>query len=120
LGAKSTKSVLLAVALREISFSGGALALAASLPGQSRERAARILATIAQYFVAIPVLFFNFEQFMHGNYVPGIPLNRVTPEWVYGHAIWTYLAAVIYAVLGMLVACCLLARKPPWQRRGWA
>ena len=32
---------------------------------------------------------------MHGNHVPGIPLKRVTPEWVYGHAIWTYLAAVL-------------------------
>jgi len=38
---------------------------------------------------------------MHGNYVPGIPLKRVTPEWVYGHAIWTYLAAAIYAVAGI-------------------
>jgi uncharacterized membrane protein YphA (DoxX/SURF4 family) len=94
---------LLAVALREISFGGGALALAASLTGQWRERATHILATIARYFVAIPVLFFSFEQFMHGNYVPGIPLNRLTPEWVYGHAIWTYLAAVIYLVAGILL-----------------
>jgi uncharacterized membrane protein YphA (DoxX/SURF4 family) len=94
---------LLAIALREISFGGGALALAASLTGRWRERATRIVATIARYFVAIPVLFFSFEQFMHGNYVPGIPLNRVTPEWVYGHAIWTYLAAVIYAVAGILL-----------------
>ena len=43
-------------ALREISFSGGALALAASL---TRERGAHILATIARYFVAIPVLLFS-------------------------------------------------------------
>jgi hypothetical protein len=47
-------------------------------------------------------VFSAFEQFLHGNYVPGIPLNRVTPEWVYGDAIWTYLAAAIYAVAGML------------------
>jgi len=94
---------LLVVALREISFGGGALALAASLTGQWRERATHILATIARYFVAVPVLFFSFEQFMHGNYVPGIPLNRLTPDWVYGHAVWTYLAAVIYAVAGILL-----------------
>ena len=67
----------LAVALREISF-GGALPLAACLTGQWRERATRIQAAIARYFVAIPVLFFSFEQFLHGNYVPGIPLNRVS------------------------------------------
>jgi uncharacterized membrane protein YphA (DoxX/SURF4 family) len=49
------------------------------------------------------VLFFSFEQFMHGNHVPGIPLKPVTPEYVYGHAIWTYLAAVVYAVAGTLL-----------------
>jgi len=90
-----------ALTLRELSFSGGALALAASLNEKSNERLAKILATIARYFVAIPVLFYSFEQFRHGNYVPGIPLNRPTPEYVFGHAIWTYLAAVVYAVAGI-------------------
>jgi len=96
----------LAVALRETSFSGGALGLAASLTSAAaRERAGRVMATIARYFVAIPVLFFSFEQFRHGNYVPGIPLNRLTPEYVPGHAIWTYVAAAVYAAAGvMLVA----------------
>jgi uncharacterized membrane protein len=91
------------LALRELSFSGGPLALAASLTEQGSERLRHMLATIARYFIAIPVLFFGFEQFLHGNYVPGIPLDRVTPEWVYGHAIWTYLAAVVYAIAGTLL-----------------
>jgi uncharacterized membrane protein YphA (DoxX/SURF4 family) len=89
--------------LREISFSGGALALAASLSEQWRERGEHILATIARYFLAIPVLFFSFEQFLHGDHVPGIPLEPLTPQWIYGHAIWTYLAAVVYAVAGTLL-----------------
>lgn len=93
----------LAVALREISFSGGALALAVSLSRQSSERITHNSAAIARYFVAIPVLFFSFEQFMHGKHVPGVPLNRITPEYVFGHAIWTYLAAVVYAIAGVLL-----------------
>ncbi len=93
----------LTVVLREISFSGGALALAASLIQPSRKRVAHLLATIARYFVAIPVLFFSFEQFMHGDHVPGIPLEPLTPTWIFGHAIWTYLAAVVYAVAGVLL-----------------
>jgi len=91
----------LAVALRETSFSGGALALAASLTLHPQRR--HIMAMVARYFVAIPVLFFSFEQFMHGNYVPGIPLDRVTPEWIWGAAVWTYLTAVVYAVAGVLL-----------------
>jgi hypothetical protein len=93
----------LALMLRELSFSGGALALAASLTAGWRERGTHVLATIARYFVAIAVLFFGFEQFMHGTYVPAVPLDRLTPEWVLGHAIWTYLAAVVYAVTGALL-----------------
>ncbi len=93
----------LTIVLRETSFSGGALALAARLTARSRERGAHILATIARYFVAVPVLFFSFEQFMHGDHVPGIPLERLTPTWIYGHALWTYLAAAVYAVAGILL-----------------
>jgi uncharacterized membrane protein YphA (DoxX/SURF4 family) len=98
----------LALALRELSFSGGALALAASLTAQERARVAHILAAMARYFIAIPVLFYSLEQFRHADHVPGIPLELVTPQYVYGHAIWTYLAAVVYAVAGPLL---LMGRK---------
>jgi uncharacterized membrane protein YphA (DoxX/SURF4 family) len=93
----------LAIALRELSFSGGPLAMAAALTEPSRERLRHILATIARYFVAIPVLFYGLEQFLHGNYVPGVPLDRLTPTYIYGHAIWTYVAAVVYVVGGILL-----------------
>jgi len=99
----------LALMLRELSFSGGPLALAASLTGQGRERSTDVLRTIARYFVGVPVLFFSFEQFLHADYVPGIPLDRVTPQWIPAHALWTYLAAVVYAVAGIPL---LLGRKP--------
>ena len=101
--------IALALALRELSFSGGALALAASLSGEGRDRGAHnvthhlkpILTTIARYFVAIPVLFYSFEQFMHGDYVPAVPLDRLTPTYIFGHAMWTYVAAVGYLVAGI-------------------
>ena len=92
-----------ALALRELAFSGGALALAASLGDAEPGRGRRILATIARYFVAVPVLFYSVEQLLHGRYVPAVPLNRLTPAWVWGHAIWTYLTAVVYAVGGTLL-----------------
>ncbi|HYL61755.1 MAG TPA: hypothetical protein VE077_03960 [Candidatus Methylomirabilis sp.] len=92
-----------ALMLRELSFCGGPLALAASLTGQWRERGTHILATIARYFVGIPVLFYSFEQFLHGDHVPGVPLEPLTPQYVYGHAVWTYLAAVVYAVAGIML-----------------
>ena len=89
--------------LRELSFSGGALALAASLTEQSSKGSGRILAKIARYFVGIPVLFYSFEQFMHADHVPGVPLEPLTPAYIFGHAIWTYLAAAVYAVGGLFL-----------------
>jgi uncharacterized membrane protein YphA (DoxX/SURF4 family)/uncharacterized membrane protein len=93
----------LTLMLRELSFSGGALALADHLIVQGRERGPGVPATIARYFVAIPVLWFSLQQFMHGSQVPGVPLKPLTPDYVYGHAIWTYLAAVVYAGSGILL-----------------
>ena len=92
----------LALALRETSFSGGALALAVSLT-YPRGRRTHILLTIARYFVAVPVLVYSLEQFLHGNYVPAVPLNRLTPDWIVGHSVWTYVAAAVYAVTGTLL-----------------
>jgi uncharacterized membrane protein len=93
----------LTFALRELSFSGGPLALAASLSENWSELGARLLATIARYFIAVPVLFYSFEQFLHANHVPGIPLEPLIPAYVYGGATWTYLAAFVYAIAGTLL-----------------
>ena len=89
-----------ALALRELAFCGGPLALAARLSTKWSERGARIFATMAGYFVALPVLFYGYEQFLHGDHVPGVPLEPLTPTYVPGHAIWTYLCAVAYIIGG--------------------
>jgi uncharacterized membrane protein YphA (DoxX/SURF4 family) len=94
-----------ALALRELAFSGGALALAATLtPGA---RGAK-MATVARYFIAIPVVVYAVEQLLHGSHVPGVPLNRLTPDYIPVRVFWTYLAAAVYAVAGVLL---LLGKK---------
>ena len=91
----------LTLALRELSFSGGPLALAVSLSDDYRQRGKQALLTIARYFVAIPVLFYSLEQFLHADHVPGVPLEPLTPQYIYGRAVWTYVAAVVYLVAGI-------------------
>ncbi len=98
----------LALMLRELSFCGGPLALAASLSGDWRERGTHVFLTIARYFVAIPVLVYSIQQFMHGDHVPGVPLEPLTPTWIFGHALWTYVAATGYAIGGIFL---LIGRK---------
>lgn len=105
----------LALALRELAFSGGALALAGSLSAEWQERGTYIFTTLGRYFVAVAILYYSFEQFVRGKYVPAVPLDRLTPTWIYGHAIWTYLTAVVYAVAGVL----LLAGKKTRAAATW-
>jgi uncharacterized membrane protein YphA (DoxX/SURF4 family) len=40
---------------------------------------------------------------LHVYYVPIIPLEPLTPDYIYGRAIWTYLAAIVYAFAGVLL-----------------
>lgn len=93
----------LALTFRELTFSSGALAFAVSQSEQWRKHGTHILATIARYVVAIAVLFYSLEQFLHPNHVPGVPLDRLTPDYIHGRFIWTYLAATVYAVGGVLL-----------------
>lgn len=97
-----------ALMLRELAFSGGPLGLAVSLTRQN-QRGTQILATVARCFVAVPILYYCVEQFLHADHVPGIPLELVTPAWIWGHVLWTYLTAVVYAIAGPLL---LIGWKP--------
>ena len=88
---------------RELSFGAGPLALAASLSLQQNPRTARVAATIARYLIAVPVLYYAFEQFLHADHVPCIPLEMLMPAWLFGHSVWTYLAAVVYTVAAIFL-----------------
>ena len=95
-----------ALMLRELAFSAGPLALAASLGALDRGRAksaGKLAATVARYCIAVGVAFYAVEQFLHGRHVPGLPLEAVTPAGIFGHAVWTYLTAAVYVVAGVLL-----------------
>ena len=91
-----------ALMMRELAFSGGGLALAATLTEPTRY-SKNILATIARYFVGVPILLYSIEQFLHADRVPGVPLERVTPPYIYGHVLWAWVAALVYGVGAILL-----------------
>ena len=101
-----------ALALRQLAFSGGAFAFAMS-PSSTRPRqpspaqptAAR--AGIPRFFVGIPSLFYGVEHLLHPAYVPGIPLQKLTPEWIPGRICLGYFVGVILILAGV----CLLVNK---------
>jgi len=101
-----------ALALRQLAFSGGAIAFA-MWTGSTRPKepvsAPRITAwtTIPRFFVGIPSLFYGVEHLLHPDYVPGIPLQKLTPDWIPERIFLSYFVGVIL----ILAAVCLLMNK---------
>lgn len=103
----------LALALRQLAFSGGAFAFAMSpwstRPRQpSRAQLKNALSAIPRFFVGIPSLFYGVEHLLHPEYVPGIPLQKLTPQWIPGRIVLSYFVGVILILAGV---CLLLNKK---------
>jgi len=101
-----------ALALRELAFSGGAFAFAMSpwstrprQPAPARPITAR--AAFPRFFVGIPSLFYGVAHLLHPAYAPGVPLQKLTPEWIPGRIFLSYFVGVILIVAGV----CLLVNK---------
>ncbi|HJX89624.1 MAG TPA: hypothetical protein VJ372_03965, partial [Pyrinomonadaceae bacterium] len=102
-----------ALALRQLAFSGGAFAFAMQ-PLSTRARQASparltaALAAIPRIFVGITSLFYGVEHLLHPEYVPGVPLQKLTPDWIPGRIFLSYFVGLILIVAGV---CLLLNKK---------
>jgi uncharacterized membrane protein len=101
-----------ALALRQLAFSGGALAFAMS-PASTRTRQplrvrpSSLLAAIPRFFVGLPSLFYGVEHLLHPEYVPGVPLQKLSPNWIPGRIFLSYFVGVVLILAGV----CLLVNK---------
>jgi len=101
-----------ALALRQLAFSGGAFAFAMSpwsvrTSQPWRVRPTGALAALPRFFVGIPSLFYGVEHLLHPEYVPGVPLQKLTPEWIPGRIFLSYFVGVILILAGV----CLIVNK---------
>ncbi len=94
-----------AVAVRDLAFGGAAWALAGS--GSPTRRLSTGLVATGRFCVAIAMIFFAVEHFLHPNFAPGVPLEKLTPPWVPLGSFWGYLTGVALLVAGSA----LLLRK---------
>ena len=93
--------ILWAVALREMAFGGGALALASAQTETGRAQRTRWVLTLARLFVGIPIVFFAVEHFLHPEFSPGVPLAKLTPVWIPARLLISYLTGTVLAVTGL-------------------
>jgi uncharacterized membrane protein len=93
-----------AVALRDLSFAGGAWALAGLHSRASSPQQSKWMIVFGRIVVAIAVIFFAVEHFLHPEFAPGVPLEKMTPSWVPFPSVWGYLAGAILLAAGIGLA----------------
>jgi uncharacterized membrane protein len=90
--------------VRETAFAGGAMVLAGSLWPRGRSAGAALL-TVGRLVVACTFVFYAIEHFLFPRFVPGVPLEKMTPAWVPAPALVAYLvgATLLAAGVGLTI-----------------
>ena len=91
-------------ALRDLSFAGGAWALAGIHSRASSPQQSKWLILFGRIVIAIAAIFFAAEHFLHPEFAPGVPLEKMTPSWVPFPSVWGYLAGAILLAAGIGLA----------------
>ena len=93
-----------AYALRDLSFAGGAWALAGLHSRTSSPQLSRWMILFGRVVIAIAAIFYAIQHFLHPEFAPGVPLELVTPSWVPFPSVWGYLAGAILLAAGIGLA----------------
>jgi uncharacterized membrane protein len=87
-------------ALRDLSFAAGAWALAGLHSRGSSPRLSKWMILFGRIVVAIAAIFFAIQHFLHPEFAPGVPSQKVTPAWVPLRLVWDYLAGAVLLIAG--------------------
>jgi len=86
--------------VRELAFGGGAMVLAGSV-WSPRSVAGYVLIRLGRGIVAATLIFYGIQHFLFPLNAPGVPLEKMTPEWVPFPTLLAYLVGIILVVTGI-------------------
>jgi uncharacterized membrane protein len=110
-----SSTLLWVVGLRDLAFSGGALSVAATQNHPWTPQGRQRLTLLARLFIGTPITFLGVEQFLHPELAPGVPLEKLTPLWIPGHALWGYPTGGVFVLAGL----CLITNKKAGLAATW-
>lgn len=90
--------------LRDLSFAGGAWALAGLHNRASSPQASKWMILFGHVVIAIAAIFYGVQHFLHPQFAPGVPLELMTPSWVPFPNVWAYVAGAILLAAGIGLA----------------
>jgi uncharacterized membrane protein len=85
--------------VRETVFAAGAMVLAGSLWPRGRS-ARNILILLGRSIVACTFVFYAIEHFLFPRFVPGVPLEKMTPAWMPAPTLISYIVGIALLVAG--------------------
>jgi uncharacterized membrane protein len=90
--------------VRETAFASGAMVLAGSLWPRRRPVGATLIA-LGRFVVACIFIFYAMEHFLFPRFVPGVPLEKMTPAWVPAPTLIAYFvgATLFAAGAGLMI-----------------
>jgi len=86
--------------VRETCFAAGAMVLAGSVWPRGRS-AGTVLVRVGRSIVACTFVFYAIEHFLHPRNVPGVPLEKMTPEWVPAPVLLAYFVGITLLTAGV-------------------
>jgi uncharacterized membrane protein len=98
-----------ALLARETTFGCALLALAGSVAPRG-SRWARLV-TPCRIVFAVVAIFYGIEHFLHPEFLPGVPLEKLTPAWVPVPRVWGYAVGAVLLVSGVLMLINRWARE---------
>jgi uncharacterized membrane protein len=86
--------------VRETAFAGGAMVLAGSQWPRGRS-AGTMLIILGRLFVACTFIFYAIQHFLFPRFVPGVPLEKMTPAWIPAPTLIAYFVGTTLLVTGI-------------------
>jgi uncharacterized membrane protein len=90
-----------ALLARETTFGCALLCLAGSIAPRASIWAR--LVTPCRIVFAVVAIFYGVEHFLHPEFLPGVPLEKLTPGWVPVPRVWGYAVGAVLLVSGAML-----------------
>ena len=88
------------VALRDLSFGGGAMAYAGALGVGRLRDGSSWLGTLGRLIVGVACVVFGVLHCLQPTHTPGVPLQKMMPAWLPAPAVWGYVTGVLELAAG--------------------
>jgi uncharacterized membrane protein len=106
-----------ALLARETAFGCGLLALAGSTGARRAGLVSgfdswlRMLVTPFRIVIAVTAVFYGIEHWLHPEFLPGVPLEKLTAAWVPAPRLWGYAMGTVLVVAGLFIVANRKARE---------